>query len=85
MGFSAHFSYKAVSKLLAKNGLLSIQPKFNSHEPWNDQSRLNNWYQEDKRVWFRFPEEWVLWDMPDGFLLSETHESLLLFLHRTQC
>jgi len=75
--FSAHFSSKAESKLFAENGLLSSQPKSNSQESWNDQSPLKNWYQEGTRLWFRYPKGWVFWDMPEGFSLDETHESLL--------
>lgn len=74
---SAHFSNKAESKLFAEDGLLSIQPKSNSGESWDDKNPLKNWHQEDTRLWFRHPKGWVFWDMPDEFLLSETHETLL--------
>ena len=36
-----------------------------------------NWYQTENRVWFRHPNGWVCWDMPEGYLIKDTHDSLI--------
>ena len=36
-----------------------------------------NWYQTANRVWFRHPNGWVYWDMPEGYLIKDTHDSLI--------
>lgn len=55
-----------------------VQPKTHANEPWNEKTPLSNWYQEENRLWLRYPNGWIFWDMPQDFELSETHESLLL-------
>ena len=44
---------------------------------WDGDDLLANWSQEGHRLWLRHPWGWVHWDMPDGYLLSETHPALL--------
>ena len=74
---SNHLSSKAESKLFAQNGFEDAKPKINSHQIWDSENLLSNWYQEENRLWFRYPKGWVFWDMPNEFSLIKTHESLL--------
>lgn len=51
------------------------QPKISME--WNPEIMKENFSQEESRLWFRYPQGYVYWDMPEGFTLSETHPSLL--------
>lgn len=44
---------------------------------WNCDDMLQNFIQEDSRLWMIHPHGWTHWDMPTDFLLSETHPDLL--------
>ena len=44
---------------------------------WNGQQPHLNFTQEGSRVWFRYPEGYVFWDMPADYDLNATHPSLL--------
>ncbi|MGB2353302.1 MAG: hypothetical protein ACPH9J_06295, partial [Candidatus Poseidoniaceae archaeon] len=52
-------------------------PEPKNKKPWNVSDLLSNWTQEENRLWLRHPWGWAHWDMPEGYLLSETHPSLL--------
>lgn len=44
---------------------------------WDPNEIGNNFSQEGARVWFRFPEGYCYWDMPEDYELNQTHRSLL--------
>ena len=56
---------------------LTEQPQPNAVMEWNPECMRDNFLQEDSRVWFRFQEGHVFWDMPEGYDLSAAHPSLL--------
>ena len=53
------------------------QPKPKAPLEWDEQSIPRNFAQEGQRVWFRYPEGYVYWDMPSDYVLDETHPALL--------
>ena len=53
------------------------QPEPNHAMEWNTTDMAANFSQEGERLWFRYPQGYVYWDMPKGFDLSSTHEALL--------
>ena len=44
---------------------------------WNEDDMAANFSQEGHRLWFRYPQGYVYWDMPEEYRLSATHPSLL--------
>lgn len=68
---------KAEIQLVSEGGGTCVEPKEHAHRGWNENAPLSNWYQEQNRLWLRYPNGWVFWDMPVEFELSKTHESLL--------
>ena len=75
---SNSFVQKARAKIYLTSKGTSESPIINKNEVWNPETPLSNWYQEDSRIWFRFPDGWVFWEMPDDFELTNTHPSLLI-------
>lgn len=53
------------------------QPIPNTEIQWDSNKIMNNFFQEDARVWFRFPEGYCFWDMPEDYDLNRVHRSLL--------
>ena len=69
---------RAMKKIAMRSGLeRESSPRKFHHLDWNDQNLLDNWYQEDNVVWIRHPWGWTHWVMPDDFVLSDVHPSLL--------
>ena len=44
---------------------------------YDPENLTKNWFQESAKLWFRHPNGWVYWDMPEGFNLDETHPALV--------
>ena len=57
--------------------LRQAQPSPEHSMKWNPEHMAANFSQEGFRLWFRYPQGYVYWDMPEGFELSATHPSLL--------
>ena len=57
--------------------LRSEQPEPEHAMEWNSTDMPANFSQEGERLWFRYPQGYVYWDMPKGFNLSSTHDALL--------
>lgn len=72
-----YYSDKAKRKIIELREAAKRNPQPNQTFHWSEKELLSNWSQEDTRLWLRHPWGWVYWDMPDGFLLSETHPALL--------
>ena len=53
------------------------QPSPSQTREWNEEQPHQNFWQEGQRVWFRYPEGHVFWDMPATYDLEATHPSLL--------
>jgi hypothetical protein len=51
------------------------QPKVRIN--WSAEHMDANFSQEGSRVWFRYPEGYVFWDMPSDYDLQSTHSALL--------
>ena len=52
--------------------LLENQPRPEKSCEWRSDDMTANFLQEGHRVWFRYPQGYVFWDMPAGFELSTT-------------
>ena len=52
-------------------------PSIHQTTEWNGEELLANWFQEGVTVWLRHPWGWSHWVMPKGYVLSNTHPSLL--------
>ncbi len=63
--------------------LRSEQPEPSHAMEWNTTDMAANFSQEGERLWFRYPQGYVYWDMPKGFDLSSTHEALLCLAAET--
>lgn len=63
--------------------LLENQPRPEKSCEWRSDDMTANFLQEGHRVWFRYPQGYVFWDMPAGFELSTTHPSLLALAAET--
>jgi hypothetical protein len=63
--------------------LLENQPRPKESREWSTDDMTANFLQEGERVWFRYPQGYVFWDMPAGFDLSTTHTSLLALAAET--
>jgi hypothetical protein len=57
--------------------LREAQPSPAHSMKWNPKHMAANFSQEGSRLWFRYPQGYVYWDMPEGFELSATPPSLL--------
>ena len=57
--------------------LQKSQPMPNLERQWNGQNVIGNFFQENRRVWFRFPQSYCYWDMPKDFKIERVHTSLL--------
>jgi hypothetical protein len=57
--------------------LRKSQPQPEEPIEWDANHIPSNFSQEGARVWFRYPQGYVYWDMPEDFILSTTHASLL--------
>ena len=44
---------------------------------YDPENLTKNWFQESAKLWFRHPNGWVYWDMPEGFNLDRTHPALV--------
>ena len=44
---------------------------------WNKENIIDNFFQENQRIWFRFPQNYCYWDMPEDFNIEQVHPSLL--------
>ena len=53
------------------------QPKPKVPIQWSAEHMDANYSQEGSRVWFRYPEGYVFWDMPSDYELQSTHPALL--------
>ena len=53
------------------------QPKPKVPIQWSAEHMDANYSQEESRVWFRYPEGYVFWDMPSDYELQSTHPALL--------
>lgn len=56
---------------------IAEQPRPNAAMTWDGACMRDNFLQEGSRVWFRFRQGHVFWDMPEGYDLSAAHPSLL--------
>jgi len=76
---SDHSNYAKRAKIKLASTIMYVEPKpvMYKNKEWDNQNLLENWYQEDQRLWLRHPGGWVYWDMPDGFLLEQTSSGLL--------
>jgi len=74
---STYYCNKAQSKLFLEGAFSESQPSLRHQDTWNKDHPLENWHQENARLWFRHPKGWVYWDMPEEFVLKNIHESLL--------
>lgn len=57
--------------------LRNTQPVPQKTIDWNEKETVQNFSQEDNLVWFRYPDGYVFWEVPEDFDLSVTHENLL--------
>lgn len=57
--------------------LRSEQPQPTVPIHWSTEQMDANFSQEGNRVWFRYPEGYVFWDMPSDYDLQSTHYALL--------
>ena len=57
--------------------LRNEQPKTKVPINWSAEQMDANYSQEGSRVWFRYPEVYVFWDMPSDYDLQSTHPALL--------
>ena len=53
------------------------QPAPNLVIEFDSDITINNFHQEEGRLWMRYPNGWTFWDMPKGYSLDETHPDLL--------
>ena len=53
------------------------QPIPVSEREWNKEKIIENFFQENQRIWFRFPQNYCYWDMPEDFNIEQVHPSLL--------
>lgn len=56
---------------------IHLDPEPENSRTWNEEALLSNWFQEGSRLWLCHPWGHVHWDMPEGFVLSETSPALL--------
>lgn len=52
-------------------------PNLHENKQWNAAELIDNWHQEENRIWLRHPWGWTFWDMPETYQLEDTSESLL--------
>ena len=57
--------------------IYSSLPKPANEKAFDAITMINNFHQEGARVWMRHPEGYTYWDMPENYLLGETHADLL--------
>ena len=69
---------KSRAKMYVSSKKAHESPFIHKNENWKPEKPISNWYQEGSKLWFRYPDGWVFWDMPEGFELKNTHQSLLL-------
>jgi hypothetical protein len=62
-------------QILAIHSSQPVPKKFDIQ--WNAEDYIQNFMQEDSRLWMIHPHGWTHWDMPKDFLLSDTHPDLL--------
>ena len=55
--------------------LRDAQPGPQLRVKWNPDNIPSNFFQEGHRLWFRYPQGYVYWDMPASFVLSLIHIS----------
>lgn len=65
------------SKMNRIERLRTAQPNPSHPFEWNATDQTRNFIQEENRVWFRYPEGYVYWDLPQDFVLEKTHPALL--------
>ena len=53
------------------------QPQPKTEIEFDGKSTINNFSQENNRVWMRHPHGYTYWDMPKSFSLQQTHPDLL--------
>jgi len=71
------YAQKAQRKLNQAREEAEGIPEPKNKKPWNVSDLLSNWTQEENRLWLRHPWGWAHWDMPEGYLLNDTHPALL--------
>jgi hypothetical protein len=71
------YAQKAQRKLKQAREEAEGIPEPKNKKPWNVSDLLSNWTQEENRLWLRHPWGWAHWDMPEGYLLNNTHPALL--------
>ncbi|MFL2948770.1 MAG: DUF6395 domain-containing protein [Candidatus Poseidoniaceae archaeon] len=88
---SQSYREQAIGRLAVNGGQKRLTPmkeqrleRLRSEQPtpidsveWSINDMTENFSQEENRVWFRYPEGYVYWDMPDDYDLSLTHPALL--------
>ena len=52
-------------------------PNLHEDKQWNAAELIDNWHQEENRIWLRHPWGWTFCDMPEKYKLEDTSESLL--------
>ncbi len=57
--------------------LRKSQPQPEESIEWDANHMPGNYSQEGSQVWFRYPQGYVFWDMPEDFNLATTRTSLL--------
>ena len=70
-------NYLSESKMNRIERLRTAQPNPSHPFEWNATDQTRNFIQEENRVWFRYPEGYVYWDLPQDFVLEKTHPALL--------
>ena len=53
------------------------QPQPKTEIVFDEKSTINNFSQENNRVWMRHPHGYTYWDMPQSYSLQQTHPDLL--------
>ena len=69
--------FDALQKRLQKKSQKQVIPSPDFEIDWNPTDIPANFVQEGDILWFKTPNSWVHWIMPEGFSLQNTHPSLL--------
>ena len=69
--------FDALQKRLQKKSQKQVIPSPDFEIDWNPTDIPSNFVQEGDILWFKTPNSWVQWIMPEGFTLEKTHPSLL--------
>jgi len=69
--------FDALQKRLQKKSQKQEIPSPDFDIDWDPTDIPSNFVQEGDILWFKTPNSWVHWIMPEGFTLEKTHPSLL--------